>query len=390
MQVEKKSFVVILGLIFLVSALLVPVPYFFFSTDQKNTKGSTYLDKKEKSVRGKLLLDDQYYKSLLRAIRDAQKSIRIITYVFQLDHFHQKRGTPVYNLAKTLKYKAKEGVNVDLILSSSQSRKDLVKVNQKAANILAEAGINTKLKLTPQDEQIHGKVVLIDNHKLFISNHNWTNAGLSENSEVAIYLQGTAIREEASRRINYKFESLFSDIHNYKTKSKKQHHPQKSTVKLSDEELNEFKPEKDLKEIQRFDFFLGTSMKDPIINLINQATGSIKMGMFYIMPKDTSKVRDIIDVLVDKAQSGVTVKIGVDHESDGLISYLRRKNVSARKYKSNKTQHIKAITVDSKYVFIGSHNLTLPALVGKNWESGVIFKSRPIAKRLNSYLEAQK
>lgn len=109
------------------------------------------------------------------------------------------------------------------------------------------------------------------------------------------------------------------------------------------------------------------------------------------MPPDAWGAGEILDLLVSKQKKGVRVKVGVD-ESYGKVkahTYLKQNGVNARVYSSNRTQHIKAIVVDKTYAFVGSQNISTPALAGKNWESGVIFKSKRIAKKLTKYLQNQ-
>lgn len=151
-----------------------------------------------------------------------------------------------------------------------------------------------------------------------------------------------------------------------------------------------------LNEVNRFEFYLDEPVAENVVRLIQEADESIVMGMYYYMTPRALAVNEVTEALVAAKERGVEVEVGLEGREDvegwsqDAYEKLKEAEIEVRYYEDEAIQHIKAIVVDSRYVFVGSQNISYSALVGENWESGVMFESKKIAKKLRRYLEGQK
>jgi phosphatidylserine/phosphatidylglycerophosphate/cardiolipin synthase-like enzyme len=97
--------------------------------------------------------------------------------------------------------------------------------------------------------------------------------------------------------------------------------------------------------------------------------------------------RSFYDSLIKAKKRGVKVRIGMDRKKKKAIEFLEKNNIKVYIYDDKRIHHLKGIIVDDEYVFIGSQNITPSALRGKNWSSGVVFKSKHIATKFREYLK---
>ena len=148
-------------------------------------------------------------------------------------------------------------------------------------------------------------------------------------------------------------------------------------------------PHSRLHTVKNFKFYLGEPIRKPWIKLVNQADDSIQVGMYFGMSPDSYYTKELYEGLVEARKRGVEVRVGFDKEAPETIQYLKENGIEARVYSDTSIQHLKGIVVDEKYVFVGSQNISYSALQGKNWASGVIFKSPEMAERFSEYLREQ-
>jgi phosphatidylserine/phosphatidylglycerophosphate/cardiolipin synthase-like enzyme len=151
----------------------------------------------------------------------------------------------------------------------------------------------------------------------------------------------------------------------------------------------------ELNTVRRFEFYLGDPVGQQLIDLFGEARQTIYVGMYYYMTPRAVAVKDVTDALIEVSERGVEVNVGLESRADvpgwssQAFARLKEAEVNVRYYEDDTIQHLKAAVVDGRYVFVGSQNLSYSALVGQNWESGVIFASPVIAKKMEKYLKNQ-
>jgi len=137
---------------------------------------------------------------------------------------------------------------------------------------------------------------------------------------------------------------------------------------------------------------------DALLDKINGAKSNILISMyiFKTTSKENSSANKIKEALIKAVKRGVHVKVLLELES-GRSSSLNKENrhtadgltkggVKVSFDSPGKRTHAKAVVIDSRYTFIGSHNLTSSAL-GYNNELSLMIDSADVAGETTRYIE---
>jgi phosphatidylserine/phosphatidylglycerophosphate/cardiolipin synthase-like enzyme len=121
------------------------------------------------------LPDDQYYPALIKLIREARQSVQLAMFVFT----PPKINEPLKDrLVKTLVEAAQRGVYVQLVLDLSAGEGDaLAQAHEDWAEALRKQGIDVRLSVPAVS--LHAKLVVVDQARVLIGSHNWTEGALS-------------------------------------------------------------------------------------------------------------------------------------------------------------------------------------------------------------------
>lgn len=132
-----------------------------------------------------ILVNANYYYTLLKELNNAQKSILVIMFVCVLN---EGKNHPIKKVLDILIAKAKKGLNVQVILDDDEelagSTRDF---NKNAFNYLRRAGID--VRWDDIAKKSHTKLVVIDGESAFIGAHNWTISAFFHNREISVYLK---------------------------------------------------------------------------------------------------------------------------------------------------------------------------------------------------------
>ncbi|MBI5407457.1 MAG: hypothetical protein HZA18_07165 [Nitrospirae bacterium] len=137
---------------------------------------------------------------------------------------------------------------------------------------------------------------------------------------------------------------------------------------------------------------------DALLDKINRARSNILISMYLFKTtgRKESPANKIKEALIKAVKRGVHVKVLLEVES-GRSSSLNKENrytadglikggVKVSFDSPGKRTHTKAIVVDNRYTFIGSHNLTSSAL-GYNNELSLMIDSADVAGETTRYIE---
>lgn len=127
---------------------------------------------------------------------------------------------------------------------------------------------------------------------------------------------------------------------------------------------------------------------------ISQARRSIVCAFYLFKIKDRpgNLPRQIAGELIKAARRGVEVTVileggdQVGPENQAAASVLARGGVRVVFPRGRRVTHTKAVAIDERYLFIGSHNLTQAAL-GHNHETSLFLDSPQLAAQLKGYLQ---
>ena len=139
----------------------------------------------------KLLLDKEYFPTLLDAIANAQSEIDVAMFLFKTTG--SARNKPAMVLER-LAAASKRGVQVEVVLEKSAYDDQLNKENQHAARLLKDRGI--RVRFDRGKATTHTKLVVIDRRYSFIGSHNLTNAALSSNHEASLFIDNRGLAEK--------------------------------------------------------------------------------------------------------------------------------------------------------------------------------------------------
>ncbi|MCC7201217.1 MAG: phospholipase [Nitrospirae bacterium] len=137
---------------------------------------------------------------------------------------------------------------------------------------------------------------------------------------------------------------------------------------------------------------------DTLLEQIRKSQSKILISMYIFKTtgNKTSAANKVKDALIKAAKRGVIVKVVLEVEG-GTGSTLNEENrITAKKLKNGgvkvyfdsprRRTHVKAIVIDDRYTFIGSHNLTASALQ-YNKELSIMIDSVEVAGETAGYIE---
>lgn len=119
--------------------------------------------------------------------------------------------------------------------------------------------------------------------------------------------------------------------------------------------------------------------------------------LFKVSGKHGGLPQRIVDELVTAKKRGVDVTIELEQDAGGKGAVYEQNRLAARilsdagvkvRFDAPKTTtHVKAIVIDGRYVYLGSHNLTQSALKYNN-ELSVMIESQELAAEVTDYLNS--
>jgi competence ComEA-like helix-hairpin-helix protein len=131
---------------------------------------------------------------------------------------------------------------------------------------------------------------------------------------------------------------------------------------------------------------------------VDNARTRIDMAMFLFKTTGSPQNRPakLVDRLIAAHQRGVDVKVllensgydeGINAENRKVANRLRKHGLKVVFDSPRTTSHAKMVVVDSRYLFVGSHNLTHAAL-SYNHEFSLLIDNQDLARQALAYLQS--
>lgn len=132
-----------------------------------------------------LLENKDFFPALIKAIDEAKHEIFISIFSFKAGvHPNSYPDQLLAGLGRA----AKRGVQVKVILEVASDRtNDLTRQNMKTKTLLEEKGVTVYLD-SPK-KTTHTKLVLVDEHSVFMGSHNFTSSALKHNNEISVLIE---------------------------------------------------------------------------------------------------------------------------------------------------------------------------------------------------------
>lgn len=135
---------------------------------------------------------------------------------------------------------------------------------------------------------------------------------------------------------------------------------------------------------------------DTFIHYLRSAEKSIDICMFVFKTTTAPGNRPalVAKELIKARKRGVRVRVVLEEsgydgkltrENQRVARRLRKNGIEVRFDAPSRTTHAKAVVIDQRYTFVGSHNLTHAALA-YNHEFSLLVDSRPLALELIDYM----
>ena len=137
----------------------------------------------------KLLFDETYFQHCLNLIGSAQKEVLLSSFIINFGSY--KKETKVSVLMNALKAAAIRGVDVKILLSSSQRGKAVGLLNATAVRFLN--GCSAEVRFLPRGRCCHAKFLIVDHRAGVVGSHNWTRWALEENFELSMKVKDEAV-----------------------------------------------------------------------------------------------------------------------------------------------------------------------------------------------------
>lgn len=131
----------------------------------------------------KIYFDKELAPAIIRAIAQARRSIAVAVYQLSPDAptSHQR----LKELWHELRFAGQRGLNPRAIICEGGG----FLPGRKSA-LLAKLALevnNWEVKLWPDGQIMHAKMLIIDSEQVFLGSHNWTQGGLLANREASLW-----------------------------------------------------------------------------------------------------------------------------------------------------------------------------------------------------------
>lgn len=318
---------------------------------------------------------DQIFPAMLESIRNAEKRVEFLTFVYW-------KGDIAKKFAAELSDKAKEGVDVYVILDSfgcSTISKDLISLMQENGVEIEWFRPLPRLKIWKSNNRTHRKVLICDGEVAYTG-----GVGIAEEWE------GDARNENEWRETHFRIEG--PAVFGLQAAFMENWIETGRSLKF-DEDINR-KPLKDNDtEIQVIRTAASVRWSDIVMlyhSLISMAQTNIHICTAYFNPDDT-----IVRLLKEAAARGVDVQIMMPGKTtdkeiariagNETFDSLLEENISLWYY--HKTMlHCKVITIDNILSCVGSANFNHRSML-KDDEVNVVILDKEICSELNSHFQ---
>ena len=141
--------------------------------------------------------DGLYYPAVVAAIDGAEEVIQVVMFLWRTDY---AGDTASKEILKAIERARARGVRVLVVLNCSRFEADVARQNFATSEKLVAIGC--QVRLGPQNQTIHAKIVIVDRCKAFVGSHNWTRGGLQFNREFSFFTETKALVDRAMRYFN--------------------------------------------------------------------------------------------------------------------------------------------------------------------------------------------
>lgn len=294
-----------------------------------------------------------FFENLKKELRAAKNSINMEYFIFKFDNIGKE-------IAQILVEKAKEGVEINLIIDGVN------RDNNKLVNYFKNTGVKLNLFFRTHipffnlriNYRNHRKITIIDSKIAFLGGMNIGDEYLSNSNmgywrDTSLKIIGDAVID-LEREFHFSL-SIIQKKHIKYEKNKYEHNDFVNKINEEDEDKT-FKSIQVVSSGPNYEF---RTLRDSFLKLIQGANNSICIQTPYFVPDDS-----LLDALKTAILSGVDVKIMIPNRGDHLFIYWVNQfyvgellKIGATIYRYEKGfLHSKVIVIDNEIVSVGTCN----------------------------------
>jgi phosphatidylserine/phosphatidylglycerophosphate/cardiolipin synthase-like enzyme len=132
------------------------------------------------------IIGSDYYRKVSPVIRSASQKIDIIMYEWKW-YSHEFAGG-VQQLNNEIISKAREKVNVRVLLNIESMGHAITKINSRTASFLQQRGVIVKFGQV--GVATHAKMVIVDDRFCVVGSHNFSKGSFTRNQECSVLIEG--------------------------------------------------------------------------------------------------------------------------------------------------------------------------------------------------------
>lgn len=157
------------------------------------------------TMKSDLLLNKEYFETVLKEIENAQSSIDISMFYFS---FSKDKKSITSKLHDALTLAHKRGVKIRIVLDRDRPTDIYAsyRANKQRFTGLKKAGID--VKFDKKEVASHSKLLIIDKSKVILGSHNWTYGSYEKYQDVSVIVQSKLVAEEYSKLFDNTFSLL--------------------------------------------------------------------------------------------------------------------------------------------------------------------------------------
>lgn len=137
------------------------------------------------------LANEEYFEALIPHLTQAKQEIVVSMFLFAPSDHENNRANQV---REALIEAAKRGVRVRVLLDVSDDEVFSTEANRGVAKGLRRHGIS--VQFDSPGRTTHTKLVIIDQHAVFLGSHNFTHSALRHNNEASVLIESPKLAQQ--------------------------------------------------------------------------------------------------------------------------------------------------------------------------------------------------
>ncbi|MBK9993329.1 MAG: hypothetical protein IPP01_04915 [Saprospiraceae bacterium] len=152
-----------------------------------------------------LLLNKEYFNSVLNEIDNAKYSINVSMFYFS----HSKDKSAITSkLFDAISSAHKRGVKIRFILDRDKPSDIYKSYKANKQRFYDLKGLGILVKYDKKESASHSKLIIIDDEKTIICSHNWTYGSFEKYQDISVLIESKKLAESFVKIFSSRFDAL--------------------------------------------------------------------------------------------------------------------------------------------------------------------------------------